>query len=244
MCFTFFRDSLLAFHDERHPPRASRRLTSKGHEEKRIRDHSLFGAGIVAMLLVLLAVNFIAAQAKNAHRSHRREGLHPFIRTRAILAKLDTPVQIRLYCTKDTKTMPVALATYAQRVEDLLGAYRQASKGKIEIQRLDPAPIPTPRIPRDSMGRSAASPNRRASLSRCERQYARSKAGDPFPYAGTRTSSRVRYLSSHCARHDFGKTSRRGNERAPRHGRYEPHDDDAPATGRREALGLHQRAPA
>ena len=36
--------------------------------------------------------------------------------------------------------MPVFLTTYAQRVEDLLGEYRQASKGRIEIQRLNPEP--------------------------------------------------------------------------------------------------------
>jgi hypothetical protein len=67
---------------------------------------------------VLLAVNFIAAQAKRASISPPRKPTRS-PGTRAILAKLDTPVQIRFYCTKDTKTMPVALATYAQRVEDL-----------------------------------------------------------------------------------------------------------------------------
>src|SRR2546426_1427784 len=36
--------------------------------------------------------------------------------------------------------MPVFLTTYAQRVDDLLGEYRQASKGQIDIQRLNPEP--------------------------------------------------------------------------------------------------------
>ncbi len=98
------------------------------------------GAGIVAMLLILLAVNFIAAQAKTRIDLTAEKAYTLSPGTRAILAKLDTPVQIRFYCTKDTKTMPVALANYAQRVEDLLGEYKQAAKGKIEIQRLDPAP--------------------------------------------------------------------------------------------------------
>ena len=30
--------------------------------------------------------------------------------------------------------------TYAQRVEDLLGEFRQAAKGHIEVQKLDPTP--------------------------------------------------------------------------------------------------------
>jgi len=98
------------------------------------------GAGIVAMLLILLAVNFIAAQAKTRIDLTAERAYTLSSGTRAILAKLDTPVQVRLYCTKDTKTMPVSLSTYAQRVEDLLSAYKQASKGKVEIQRLDPAP--------------------------------------------------------------------------------------------------------
>src|SRR3954447_8363375 len=36
--------------------------------------------------------------------------------------------------------MPVLLNTYAQRIDDLLSEYRQASKGRIEIQRLNPEP--------------------------------------------------------------------------------------------------------
>jgi ABC-type uncharacterized transport system involved in gliding motility auxiliary subunit len=53
---------------------------------------------------------------------------------------LDTPVQIRFYVSQRAADMPVSLKTYAQRVDDLLGEYRQASKGLIEIQKLDPEP--------------------------------------------------------------------------------------------------------
>src|SRR2546423_4401907 len=96
--------------------------------------------GVIAMLLILVAFNLIAAQVKERIDLTAERAYTLSAGTRAILAKLDTPVQIRFYCTKDTKTMPVALATYAQRVEDFLGEFKQASKGKIEIQRLDPAP--------------------------------------------------------------------------------------------------------
>src|SRR5476649_2876293 len=98
------------------------------------------GVGIVAMLLLLIAVNLIAAQAKQRIYLTAEKAYTLSSGTRAILAKLDAPVQIRFYCTRDTKTMPVTLANYAQRVEDLLGEYKQASKGKIEVQRLDPTP--------------------------------------------------------------------------------------------------------
>jgi ABC-type uncharacterized transport system involved in gliding motility auxiliary subunit len=96
--------------------------------------------GIVAMALILIAINAIAAGARQridltAEKAHT---LSPG--TRAILAKLDTPVQLRFYCTKNAPAMPVFLTTYAQRVEDLLAEYRQASKGQIEVQRLNPEP--------------------------------------------------------------------------------------------------------
>src|SRR3954470_18369702 len=96
--------------------------------------------GIVAMVLLLIAINFIAsrARARIDLTSEKAYTLSPG--TRAILAKLDTPVQIRFYCTKNSNAMPVFLTTYAQRVEDLLGEYRQASKGRIEVQRLNPEP--------------------------------------------------------------------------------------------------------
>lgn len=96
--------------------------------------------GIAAMLGILVAINIIAARAKQRIdlTAERAYTLSPG--TRAILGKLDTPVQIRFYCTRGENQMPVFLKTYAQRVEDLLGEYRQASKGLIEVQKLDPVP--------------------------------------------------------------------------------------------------------
>src|SRR5438045_2374501 len=96
--------------------------------------------GVVAMVLILIAINVIASRARARIDLTAENAYTLSPGTRAILAKLDTPVQIRFYCTKNTATMPVFLATYAQRVEDLLGEYRQASKGRIEIQRLNPEP--------------------------------------------------------------------------------------------------------
>lgn len=96
--------------------------------------------GIVAVGLILIAINFIAGWGRQRVdlTAERAYTLSPG--TRAILAKLDTPVQIRFYCTKNATAMPVMLTTYAQRVEDLLAEYKQAAKGKIEIQRLNPEP--------------------------------------------------------------------------------------------------------
>lgn len=96
--------------------------------------------GIVAMLAIIIAINIIAARGKQRIdlTTERAYTLSPG--TRAILAKLDTPVQIRFYCSRGENDMPVMLKTYAQRVEDLLGEFRQASKGHLDIQKLDPQP--------------------------------------------------------------------------------------------------------
>ena len=96
--------------------------------------------GVVAMVLILIAVNLIASRVRQRIDLTAEKAYTLSPGTRAILAKLDTPVQIRFYCTKNANAMPVFLTTYAQRVEDLLGEYRQASKGRIEIQRLNPEP--------------------------------------------------------------------------------------------------------
>jgi len=96
--------------------------------------------GVVAALVLLVVINMIAAHAKQRIdlTADRAYTLSPG--TRAILAKIDTPITIRFYCTRAGNTMPPFLKNYAQRVEDLLAEYRQASKGKIELQKLDPEP--------------------------------------------------------------------------------------------------------
>src|SRR5438128_8665779 len=96
--------------------------------------------GIAAMGLILIAFNAIAVRARQRIDLTAEKAYTLSPGSKAILAKLDTPVQVRFYCTKNASAMPVFLTTYAQRVEDLLGEYRQASKGRIEIQRLDPEP--------------------------------------------------------------------------------------------------------
>lgn len=96
--------------------------------------------GVAAMLGIIIVINAIGSKAKTRVDLTEERAYTLSAGTRAILAKLDTPVQIRYYCTRGDNQMPVFLKTYAQRVEDLLGEYRQVSKGQIEIQKLDPVP--------------------------------------------------------------------------------------------------------
>jgi ABC-type uncharacterized transport system involved in gliding motility auxiliary subunit len=96
--------------------------------------------GVAAMLVLLVVINMIAAQAKQRIDLTADRAYTLSAGTRAILAKIDTPVQIRFYCTRNGNALPASLKNYAQRVEDLLAEYRQAAKGKIEIRKLDPQP--------------------------------------------------------------------------------------------------------
>ncbi len=96
--------------------------------------------GVAAMLLILVAINFIAGRVKQRVDLTAEHAYTLSAGTKAILARLDTPVQIRFYASQSAEGMPVFLKTYAQQVDDLLGEYRQNSRGLIQIQKLDPEP--------------------------------------------------------------------------------------------------------
>jgi ABC-type uncharacterized transport system involved in gliding motility auxiliary subunit len=98
------------------------------------------GAGVVIMFLLLVSIYVISGVVK--HRVDlTADRIYTLSKgTSAILAKLDTPVEIRFYCSQRVNAMPVFLKTYAQRVEDLLNEYRKNSNGKITLKKFDPEP--------------------------------------------------------------------------------------------------------
>src|SRR5919108_958309 len=106
-------------------------------KKKGLETYLYSALGVAAMAVLLVLINVIAAQAKQRVDLTADRAYTLTDGTRAILKKIDTPVQLRFYCTRG-KNMPVHLKGYAQRVEDLLSEYRQISKGKIEILKLDP----------------------------------------------------------------------------------------------------------
>jgi ABC-type uncharacterized transport system involved in gliding motility auxiliary subunit len=60
--------------------------------------------------------------------------------TRAILKKLDSPVELRFYFSQSETRMPSGFKTYGQHVEDLLSEFKQAARGNIVIKKFDPKP--------------------------------------------------------------------------------------------------------
>jgi ABC-type uncharacterized transport system involved in gliding motility auxiliary subunit len=98
-------------------------------------------AGVLAMALILIAVNVIAGAAKKRIDLTKEKAYTLSPGTKAILHKLDTPVKVRFYCSQaEASPETVYLRSYAQRVEDLLDEYRQNARGKLVIERFDPQP--------------------------------------------------------------------------------------------------------
>jgi len=96
--------------------------------------------GVVVMFAIIVALNLIGGvlKARVDMTEERLYSLSPG--TRAILKKLDSPVEIRFYSTQRGNQIPAQLRTYAQHVEDLLDEFRQASGGNVEVKKFDPEP--------------------------------------------------------------------------------------------------------
>ncbi len=97
-------------------------------------------AGLAAALVILVLLNLVlgAARARIDLTQGRLYTLSEG--SRAVLGKLDAPVKIRFYFTQSDNNVPLPLKAYGRRVEDLLAELRQAGRGKVVIEKLDPQP--------------------------------------------------------------------------------------------------------
>jgi ABC-type uncharacterized transport system involved in gliding motility auxiliary subunit len=99
-------------------------------------------AGIVAMALLLIALNVITGTVRARVDMTKEKAYTLSSGTKAILRRMDTPVKIRFYCTQaETATAEtVYLKDYARRVGDLLAEYKQVAGDKLIIEKYDPQP--------------------------------------------------------------------------------------------------------
>jgi len=99
-------------------------------------------AGVAGMLVILIAFNFILGLWRTRIDLTQEKAYTLSAGTRAILKKIDTPIHLKLYCTRGEAATPdtVGLRDYAQQVEDLLTEYKQAARGKLVIEKYDPEP--------------------------------------------------------------------------------------------------------
>lgn len=103
-------------------------------------ENFLFSVGGVAAMFLLLAGIYVISHLAAARVDLTEEKMFTLSPgTKAILKKIDTPVQIRFYATQG-KDMPVEFKTYAQRVEDILNEYKKHGGNKIQIKKYDPQP--------------------------------------------------------------------------------------------------------
>src|SRR5687767_11103506 len=101
-------------------------------------EHLIYSAvGLIALLLVLVAFNYLAGAA--SARLDLTEGklytLSPG--TKKILGNLQAPVKLKLYMSQG-EAVPVPLRSFAQRVEDLLREFQVAANGKLNIEKYNP----------------------------------------------------------------------------------------------------------
>jgi gliding motility-associatede transport system auxiliary component len=96
------------------------------------------GGGLVAAALILALLNFVLGAVRG--RIDLTQGaLYTLSEgSRAVLGKLESPVKIRLYFSQSE--IPLPIKAYGRRVEDLLAEFRQAGRGKVLVEKLDPQP--------------------------------------------------------------------------------------------------------
>ena len=98
--------------------------------------------GVIVMAAILIGFNIISSPVHKRVDLTTEKAYTLSAGTKAILAKLDTPVKIRFYYTQVENATPytVFMKSYAKKVEDLLTEYRQAGHGKLIIEKYDPQP--------------------------------------------------------------------------------------------------------
>ena len=101
---------------------------------------TLAGLGLAAVLLI--SVNALSGRLlggdtidlTDQHLYTLSDG------TKAILAKIDEPVTLKLFYSKQLGEQVPSFGVYAQRVRELLQEYAARAHGKIDLQILDPQP--------------------------------------------------------------------------------------------------------
>src|SRR3989475_11000644 len=98
------------------------------------------GGGLVAAFVILVLLNLVLGAARGRIDLTQGKLFTLSEGTRAVLAKLESPVKIRLYFTQGDAGVPLPIKAYGRRVEDLLAEFRQAGRGQVLVGKLHPQP--------------------------------------------------------------------------------------------------------
>ena len=98
-------------------------------------------AGLVAMLVILVAVNVIVKNLRMTRFDLTEEKLYTLSDgTRTILENLEKDVSLEFYFSRSSAEVPTWLKSFANQIEDLLGEFKIASAGHLDVKLLDPKP--------------------------------------------------------------------------------------------------------
>jgi hypothetical protein len=126
-----------------------RALSVKGlGATRKLRSSEQAGAQTIVLLLVVfflgIAISafwFYSASKRGAAGANGETNGIPAIAlsesTRAVLGRLDAPLEIRFYAVLDAATVPGSVTALAGRAGQLLSAYQQEAGGKIKVTRFN-----------------------------------------------------------------------------------------------------------
>jgi ABC-type uncharacterized transport system involved in gliding motility auxiliary subunit len=102
-----------------------------------------FGSKTLATVLLLVGlvlVNYLASSipVRIDATAESIYSLSPG--TKTMLAKIEEPVSLDLYFSRDAQNIPIAYKNYAARVQEMLRQYVRASRGKLTLNIVNPRP--------------------------------------------------------------------------------------------------------
>ena len=95
---------------------------------------------VVLLFVALVLVNYLASSlpVRLDATAEKIYTLSPG--TKALLAKVEEPVELDFYFSRSARTLPIGVKNYADRVREMLGQYVRAAHGKITLNVIDPKP--------------------------------------------------------------------------------------------------------
>src|SRR5512145_234186 len=101
---------------------------------------SVKALAIVLLFVGLVLVNYLASSlpVRIDATANSIYSLSPG--TKAVLGKIEEPITIELFFSKDANGIPIAYKNYAARVQEMLRQYVRASRGKLSLNIVNPRP--------------------------------------------------------------------------------------------------------
>jgi ABC-type uncharacterized transport system involved in gliding motility auxiliary subunit len=102
-----------------------------------------FGSKTIAIALLLVGLVFVNYLASSipVRLDATAESIYSLSAgTKIILGKLEEPISLDLYFSKDASALPIAYKNYAARVQEMLRQYVRGSRGKLTLNVINPRP--------------------------------------------------------------------------------------------------------